>query len=126
MALSTVTVVHLNPFMLDVDNHIFPELFLDAMLLPSSRRLLLRSAAATARHRRYNPSSLNVNRFFSASSTLHDDDVPPRESMPFDVLIVGGGPAGLAASIRIKQLCAQHGKDLSVCLIDKGRCVGVC
>ena len=45
--------------------------------------------------------------------------------MPFDVLIVGGGPAGLAASIRIKQLCAQNGKDLSVCLIDKGRCVDV-
>jgi ribulose 1,5-bisphosphate synthetase/thiazole synthase len=45
----------------------------------------------------------------------------PRESMPFDVLIVGGGPSGLAASIRLKQLCAQHDKDLSVCLIDKGR-----
>jgi electron-transferring-flavoprotein dehydrogenase len=43
--------------------------------------------------------------------------------MPFDVLIVGGGPAGLAASIRLKQLCAETGKELSVCLIDKGRCV---
>lgn len=48
-------------------------------------------------------------------------DEEERESMPFDVLIVGGGPAGLAASIRIKQLCAEQNKDLSVCLIDKGR-----
>lgn len=49
------------------------------------------------------------------------DTETERESMPFDVLIVGGGPAGLAASIRVKQLCAEQGKDLSVCLIDKGR-----
>jgi len=48
----------------------------------------------------------------------------PRESMAFDVLIVGGGPAGLAASIRIKQLCAETGQDLSVCVIDKGSEIG--
>ena len=44
-----------------------------------------------------------------------------RESLSLDVLIVGGGPAGLAASIRLKQLALENDKDLSVCVIDKGR-----
>lgn len=47
-----------------------------------------------------------------------------RESMPFDVLIVGGGPAGLAASIRFKQLCLEHKKELSVCVVEKGSEIG--
>ena len=41
--------------------------------------------------------------------------------MPFDVLIVGGGPSGLAASIRLKQLCEENDVDLSVCVVEKGR-----
>ncbi|MCC7166652.1 MAG: electron transfer flavoprotein-ubiquinone oxidoreductase [Rhodospirillales bacterium] len=47
-----------------------------------------------------------------------------REVMEFDVLIVGAGPSGLAAAIRLKQLAQEKGADLSVCVIEKGSEVG--
>ena len=47
-----------------------------------------------------------------------------RASDQTDVMIVGGGPAGLSAAIRIKQLCKEQGKDMRVCLVEKGPYIG--
>ena len=44
----------------------------------------------------------------------------PRESMEYDVVVVGAGPGGLATAIRLKQLAAQAGGEVSVCVLEKG------
>src|SRR6185437_863420 len=50
--------------------------------------------------------------------------LPAREAMDFDVVIVGAGPAGLAAAIRLKQNAAAAGTEVSVVVVEKGSEVG--
>ena len=58
------------------------------------------------------------------SRVANTADLPPREAMDFDVVVVGAGPAGLAAAIRLKQLAQAAGREVSVVVLEKGSEVG--
>src|SRR5690348_2532245 len=74
---------------------------------------------ACGRHKRpEGRHNYNGSRHQSAGGSL------PREAMQYDVVIVGGGPSGLAAAIRLKQLAAGSGREVGVCVLEKGSEIG--
>lgn len=96
-------------------------------------RLIAKSTTSSINRRYPNNQSLqngfasvcNFTRVFNKGEIFRNfSSCEPRESMNYDVVVVGAGPAGLAAAIRFKQMCREKDVDLSVCVVEKGAEVG--
>jgi ribulose 1,5-bisphosphate synthetase/thiazole synthase len=68
--------------------------------------------------------AVDLSRNVVAVRRDEEERMSERESMAYDVVIVGAGPAGLSAAIRLKQLAAAAERDISVCILEKGSEVG--
>lgn len=90
---------------------------------PAAQAVRSHKAQFTASRRSHVKSTLRPRTY--ASMTLEEAKALPREADETDVLIVGAGPAGLSAAIRLKQLANEAGKELRVTVLEKGGEVGM-